>query len=219
MDSVTRRISATLKDAEANREAEIDKLASRLAETFTPLIADHIEQNGRSKPMRLQQEFGSWNIVKSDDDYEPQPEPKLSRLSFFQARQARLSANGKAGYLLLNTKDRTFRYRRKKDNNEHIQSTIPVDEILQRLISLYRKASYILDIDIADSKARHEPQCHHFAFNIRLQPIQVSDKPKPKVSSKSNGVAKATPTLASTLAASKSYLYSKAIPSSQFISS
>ncbi len=198
MDDVTRRISATLKDAEANREAVIDWLASRLAETFTPLIADHIEQNGRSKPMRLQQEFGSWNIVKSDDDYEPQPEPKLSRLSFFQARRARLSANGKAGYLLLNTKNRTFSYRRKKDNNEHIQSTIPVDEILQRLVSLYRKSGFILDIDIADAasnpyatKKRHEPQCHHFAFNIRLQPIQVSDKPKPKVSSKSNGVAKA----------------------------
>ena len=205
MDDVTRRISATLKDAEANREAEIDKLASRLAETFTPLIADHIEQNGRLKPMRLQQEFGSWNIVKSDDDYEPQPEPKLSRLSFFQARQARLSANGKAGYLLLNTRNRTFRYRRKKDNNEHIQSTIPVDEILQRLVSLYRKSGFILDIDIADaasypssSKGRH--QCHHFAFNIRLQPIQVSDKPKSKVGSKSNGVAKAIPSsLAATL--------------------
>ena len=199
------RISAMLKDGTGKHEAEINRLVSGLAETLTPLIADHIEQNGLLKPMRLQQEFGSWNIVKSDDDYEPQPEPKLSRLSFFQARQARLSANGKAGYLLLNTRNRTFRYRRKKDNNEHIQSTIPVDEILQRLVSLYRKSGFILDIDIADaasypssSKGRH--QCHHFAFNIRLQPIQVSDKPKPKVGSKSNGVA-------------------KAIPSSQFISS
>ncbi|SVB55641.1 uncharacterized protein METZ01_LOCUS208495 [marine metagenome] len=176
-----------LKDAEGKREAEIDKLVSRLADTITPLIADHIVKNGSRKPMRLQHEFSSWKLVF--DNYEPTvSSPKLG---FF--RRYRVQHRGKlAGYLSVDPKDRVFCYSHvpKENNILQFQLTIPVDEIVARLVSLYRKSGFILDIaTIVDG-------AHHFAFNIRLRRIQVSDKPKRrpkpmKTGSKSNGVAKA----------------------------
>ena len=202
MDS--QAISAMLKDGSDKREADIDRLVSRLADALTPKITRHIEKYGLPgnthglvfDPNRGKK-FSTTSICPNcGSDRASHSLEEIKRCFFATMEAPDPSHEGRYRSLFVNPggQQRTPKqmnplidrysqfwnhnltllngilcYHRFKGKPKNLK--VPVVEVLQRLTSMYRKSGFVLDITLSD-QANHQP-----TFDIKLQPIQASDKP------------------------------------------
>jgi len=210
MDS--QAISAMLKDGSDKREADIDRLVSRLADALTPKITRHIEKYGLPgnthglvfDPNRGKK-FSTTSICPncgSDRASHSLEEIKRCFLATMGPSTGSIETHYRSLFVNPHGQQRTPKqmkplidrhsqfwnhnltllngilcYHRFKGKPKNLK--VPVVEVLQRLTSMYRKSGFVLDITLSEqtmknqkTQANHQP-----TFDIKLQPIQASDKP------------------------------------------
>lgn len=171
-------ISSMLKDGSDKREEDIDRLVTRLAGALTPLIADHVKRYGlpgTTHPLKF---------VPSDTEmfdhatHNPQRTP---RHVLFLATKSNPAAEVDL-YLY-----DTLHYHHNRQRRDSLDFTkeliVPLVVILQRLTSLYKESGFILDLTSENNRTCPETPDHEIlraqilSLDIKLQPIQASDKP------------------------------------------
>ena len=200
MDS--QAISAMLKDGSDKREADIDRLVSRLADALTPKITRHIEKYGLPgnthglvfDPNRGKK-FSTTSICPNcGSDRASHSLEKIQRC--FLATMEAPSPSHYHSLFVNGGQQRTPKQLNPLiDNHSQFWNhnltllngilcyhrfkgkpknlKVPVVEVLQRLTSMYRKSGFVLDITPSETRSNHGQP----TFAIKLQPIQASDKP------------------------------------------
>ena len=197
-----------LKDGSDKREADIDRLVSRLADALTPKISRHIKKYGLPgttrrlifNPAQGKHFFttpicticGLGRDEHSHQDIKRCYVKKNHHSSYAKRKTEAWSTEElnyfiNSGGLALSACDHKLTlyngsvwYRRRKGNPKNLK--VPLAEILQRLTSMYRKSGFILDMTICKTlqpAPAQEGRERHWnpTFDIKLQPIQASDKP------------------------------------------
>ena len=194
-----------LKDGSDKREADIDRLVSRLADALTPKITRHIEKYGLPgnthglvfDPNRGKK-FSTTSICPNCGSDRASHSHEEIKRCFLATMEAPSPDHYRSFFVHPGGQQRTPKQLNPLiDNHSQFWNhnltllngilcyhrfkgkpknlKVPVVEVLQRLTSMYRKSGFVLDITPSETRSNHNQP----TFAIKLQPIQASDKQSP----------------------------------------